>query len=273
MLAGIAAAEDAGFAAMKLNCVVMRGVNDTQVLGSDRALSRQRSHRALHRIHGRRHDQSVARRSRGAERRVDRAHRANDGRSSRSTRTIAARSPNVIAFVDGGGEIGFISSVSQPFCGDCTRARLSADGKLYTCLFAQNGYDLRTALRAGADDEALDRADRGTLAAARRPLQRTACGDARTRQDPSTSRCSRWAGERGKGRMAKKVRKTDPRDAKRAAAHGRRRRQGHGDGVQREAQRDRAFSDRGRATRCARAACARRKARSSTRRSSPARSR
>ena len=47
-------------------------------------------------------------------------------------------------FVDGGGEVGFISSVSHPFCGDCTRARLSADGRLYTCLFAANGFDLRS---------------------------------------------------------------------------------------------------------------------------------
>ena len=58
-------------------------------------------------------------------------------------------------FVDGAGEIGFISSVSNPFCGDCHRARLSADGKLYTCLFAANGTDLRTPLRAGASDAEL----------------------------------------------------------------------------------------------------------------------
>jgi cyclic pyranopterin phosphate synthase len=56
------------------------------------------------------------------------------------------------AFDDGQGEIGFISSVSEPFCGDCHRARLSADGTVYTCLFASRGTDLRTALRAGASD-------------------------------------------------------------------------------------------------------------------------
>jgi cyclic pyranopterin phosphate synthase len=56
-------------------------------------------------------------------------------------------------FEDGGGELGFISSVTQPFCGDCTRARLSSEGKLYTCLFATRGVDLRAALREGADDE------------------------------------------------------------------------------------------------------------------------
>jgi cyclic pyranopterin phosphate synthase len=58
-------------------------------------------------------------------------------------------------FDDGQGEIGFITSVSEPFCGSCTRARLSSDGKLYTCLFASAGLDLRTPLRAGASDEDL----------------------------------------------------------------------------------------------------------------------
>jgi GTP 3',8-cyclase len=55
-------------------------------------------------------------------------------------------------FDDGGGEVGFISSVSQPFCGACSRARLSSEGKFYTCLFATHGLDLRAPLRAGAGD-------------------------------------------------------------------------------------------------------------------------
>jgi GTP 3',8-cyclase len=58
-------------------------------------------------------------------------------------------------FDDGGGEIGFISSISQPFCGSCSRARLSSEGKFYTCLFATQGLDLREPLRAGAGDEEL----------------------------------------------------------------------------------------------------------------------
>jgi cyclic pyranopterin phosphate synthase len=58
-------------------------------------------------------------------------------------------------FEDGQGEIGFISSVSQPFCGDCSRARLSSDGIMYTCLFATRGTSLRDALRGGANDDAL----------------------------------------------------------------------------------------------------------------------
>jgi GTP 3',8-cyclase len=61
-------------------------------------------------------------------------------------------------YSDGSGEIGVIASVTQPFCGNCTRARLSADGKLYTCLFAVRGHDLRAVLRSGADDEELDEA-------------------------------------------------------------------------------------------------------------------
>jgi len=59
---------------------------------------------------------------------------------------------------DGGGEIGVIASVTQPFCGDCSRARLSADGMLFTCLFASEGHDLKRLIREDADD--------GTIAAA-----------------------------------------------------------------------------------------------------------
>ena len=64
-------------------------------------------------------------------------------------------------FEDGAGEVGFISSVSQPFCGACSRARLSSEGKFYTCLFATHGLDLRAALRAGASDADLLQSIRG----------------------------------------------------------------------------------------------------------------
>jgi cyclic pyranopterin phosphate synthase len=64
-------------------------------------------------------------------------------------------------FDDGGGEVGFISSVSQPFCGACSRARLSSEGRFYTCLFASEGIDLRAPLRGGADDAELLRIVRG----------------------------------------------------------------------------------------------------------------
>jgi cyclic pyranopterin phosphate synthase len=59
------------------------------------------------------------------------------------------------AYDDGAGEIGFISSVTQPFCGACSRARLSSEGVLYTCLFATHGLDLKTPLRSGASDDEL----------------------------------------------------------------------------------------------------------------------
>jgi cyclic pyranopterin phosphate synthase len=64
-------------------------------------------------------------------------------------------------FDDGGGEVGFISSISQPFCAACSRARLSSEGKFYTCLFATQGTDLRAPLRDGADDAELLRIIRG----------------------------------------------------------------------------------------------------------------
>ena len=62
---------------------------------------------------------------------------------------------NRYEFVDGQGELGFISSVSEPFCGSCTRARLSSDGQLFTCLFAAKGTDLRGPMRSGASDDEL----------------------------------------------------------------------------------------------------------------------
>jgi cyclic pyranopterin phosphate synthase len=59
-------------------------------------------------------------------------------------------------YTDGSGEIGVIASVTQPFCGDCTRARVSAEGRLYTCLFATRGHDLRALIRGGVDDATLE---------------------------------------------------------------------------------------------------------------------
>jgi GTP 3',8-cyclase len=68
-------------------------------------------------------------------------------------------------YQDGSGEIGVIASVTQPFCGDCTRARISAEGRLYTCLFAVRGHDLRALLRSGASDDELRGAIGGVWAA------------------------------------------------------------------------------------------------------------
>ena len=77
-------------------------------------------------------------------------------------------------YTDGGGEIGLISSVTQPFCGDCTRSRISAEGRLYTCLFGVRGHDLRALVRGGASDEELRDAIAGDLGQAHRPLLRAA---------------------------------------------------------------------------------------------------
>jgi len=155
VLAGIAAAERAGFAAIKLNCVVLRGVNDTQALdlvehfrGSGHIV-RFIEYMDVGTCNGW-NAEHVVPSAELLERIGARWPLAPLGRAYRGE--VAER----YAFADGGGEIGFISSVSQPFCGDCTRARLSADGKLYTCLFAQSGHDLRGPLRAGASDAELE---------------------------------------------------------------------------------------------------------------------
>ena len=148
VLNGIAAAQAAGFASLRINCVVQRGVNDGDVLalvehfrGSGHVLrfieymdvgtcngwdaTRVVPTRELHaQVHARWPLRALAPARHGE---------------------VAQRH----AFVDGGGEIGFVSSISAPFCGDCHRARVSADGKLYTCLFASTGTDLRPALRQG----------------------------------------------------------------------------------------------------------------------------
>jgi cyclic pyranopterin phosphate synthase len=72
-------------------------------------------------------------------------------------RAVGRNYPGEVArryqYLDGQGELGFISSVTEPFCGACSRARISADGTLYTCLFATNGTNLREPLRSGADDQ------------------------------------------------------------------------------------------------------------------------
>jgi cyclic pyranopterin phosphate synthase len=154
VLEGIAAAERAGFARIKLNCVVMRGVNDHQILnlvehfrGSGHIV-RFIEYMDVGTVNQWRND-AVVPSTELVERIGSRWPLMPLERNYRGE--VAQR----YRFGDGAGEIGFISSVSQPFCGDCSRARLSADGKLYTCLFARSGHDLRAPLRAGASDEEL----------------------------------------------------------------------------------------------------------------------
>lgn len=154
VLAGIAAAERAGFERIKLNCVVMRDVNDTQIID------------LLERFRGSGHivrfieymDVGTVNHWRG-ELVVPSAELAARIGARWLIEPLQPNYRGEVAeryrYADGEGEIGFISSVSHPFCGDCARARLSADGKLYTCLFARNGHDLRAPLRAGARDDEL----------------------------------------------------------------------------------------------------------------------
>ncbi|HET7161540.1 MAG TPA: GTP 3',8-cyclase MoaA [Rhodanobacteraceae bacterium] len=151
--AGIAAAERAGFTPIKINCVVMRGVNDDGVLdlvarfrGAGHVV-RFIEYMDVGTVNGWHGDRVVP----GTElvRRIDRRWPLEPLPRS------AASTSRRWRFRDGAGEIGFINSVTEPFCGGCTRARLSADGKLYTCLFAHTGHDLRALLRAGESDAAL----------------------------------------------------------------------------------------------------------------------
>jgi cyclic pyranopterin phosphate synthase len=148
VLAGLEAATAAGFTQVKLNCVVQRGLNDGEVL-SLAAFAREHGH-VLRFIEymdvGTCNGWSRERVVPSAELR-DAIHARWPLRSldPHYRGEVAAR----YAYADGGGEIGFVSSVSEPFCGDCHRARVSADGRLYTCLFAGDGHDLRPALAQG----------------------------------------------------------------------------------------------------------------------------
>jgi cyclic pyranopterin phosphate synthase len=154
VLEGIAAAEEAGLGPIKINCVVQRGVNDEGLV--DLARHFHGSGHTLRFIEymdvGTRNEWRMDEVVRSAEiierigavlplEAVDPAY---SGEVARRWR-----------YQDGGGEIGVITSVSAPFCGDCTRARLTTEGSLVTCLFADGGVDLRGPMRAGADDDAL----------------------------------------------------------------------------------------------------------------------
>jgi GTP 3',8-cyclase len=154
VLDGIAAAVDAGFSPVKLNTVVKRGVNDDGIVelaqfARERGLvARFIEYMDVGTTNGWRLDDVVP----AAEivRRIDAVLPLEPAEAS--YRGEVARRWR---YRDGSGEVGVIASVTQPFCSDCTRARLSTDGKLYTCLFAGAGHDLRALLRAGTSDEAL----------------------------------------------------------------------------------------------------------------------
>ena len=160
VLDGIQAADEAGLRPVKVNMVVKRGVNDADILPMARhfkgtgKILRYIEYMDVGNTNGWRMDDVVS--------------------ADEIVQTIGAALPLELLpenyrgevarryrYHDGSGEIGVIASVTQPFCGACTRARLSADGKLYTCLFANSGHDLRALLRAGAPDAEVERYLRG----------------------------------------------------------------------------------------------------------------
>ncbi len=154
VLAGIEAARAAGFRPLKINMVVKRGVNEDSILpmarqfrGADFAL-RFIEYMDVGNTNGWRMNdvvpaaEIIARIA--AEMPLETVPQSYRGEVARRYRHVA-----------GGGEIGVISSVTEPFCGDCTRARVSSEGRLYTCLFATDGTDLRALLRGGAGDRAI----------------------------------------------------------------------------------------------------------------------
>jgi GTP 3',8-cyclase len=155
ILEGIDAALGAGLAPLKINCVVQRGVNDHTALA---LVERFRGTNVIVRFI---EYMDVGTRNHWDPKRVVPSRELHAAVHARwPLLPLAAGYHGEVAeryaFADGQGEVGFISSVSQPFCGACTRARLSSEGLLYTCLFATHGLDLRTPLRGGADDAALE---------------------------------------------------------------------------------------------------------------------
>jgi cyclic pyranopterin phosphate synthase len=152
VLAGIEAAEEAGMSPIKINVVVQRGVNDHTVLD---LLGHFRGTPHIVRLI---EFMDVGNRNGWQVRQVVPSRELLTKIEARwPLRPVGRNYPAEVArryqYLDGAGEIGFISSVTEPFCGACSRARLSADGTLYTCLFATHGTDLREPLRNGADDE------------------------------------------------------------------------------------------------------------------------
>lgn len=155
VLKGIDAAREAGFERIKINTVIQRGVNEHSALelaehfrGTD-CIVRFIEFMDVGNINGWSPTAVVSSREIRDAIHAKYPLRPLDENYSGE---VAKR----YAYVDGSGEIGFISSVTETFCGGCTRARLSAEGKLYTCLFAHDGFDLRAPLREGASDDELD---------------------------------------------------------------------------------------------------------------------
>jgi cyclic pyranopterin phosphate synthase len=154
VLDGVAAANDAGFSQVKINMVVRRGVNDHQIVEAARHwrdtgnILRFIEFMDVGSTNGWRMDDVIP--SAEVVRRISEAYPL-EPVDPNYTGEVAER----WRYQDGAGEIGVISSVTQAFCRDCNRMRLSTEGSLYTCLFAQQGHDLKSLLRGGADDDAI----------------------------------------------------------------------------------------------------------------------
>ena len=151
VLEGIKEADNVGLHPIKINAVVQRGVNDHTIVDLARYFKgaghivRFIEYMDVGNLNGWKLDHVVP-----ADEIVERIN------AEMPLELIEANYKGEVAlryrYQDGGGEIGIIASVTRPFCGDCTRARLSTDGKLYTCLFASHGTDLRGPMRDGASD-------------------------------------------------------------------------------------------------------------------------
>ena len=161
VLDGLAAARDAGLGPVKVNAVIKRGVNDGDDLVELAEFGREHGHIVrfieymdVGTTNGWRMDDVVP-----AREIVDRIHEVwpVEPVDPAYTGEVANR----YRYQDGAGEVGVITSVTQPFCQTCTRARLSAQGELFTCLFGAQGHDLRTLVRGGASDDDIEADIRG----------------------------------------------------------------------------------------------------------------
>jgi cyclic pyranopterin phosphate synthase len=154
VLAGLATAKQAGLSPIKINAVIERGVNDDDIIPLvEFAREQGFAVRFIEYMDvGNSNNWISEKMVSGAE--VLAA--INAKYPLRPGKREDASAPSVdYEFADGGGDVGVIASVTQPFCGDCTRARLTADGKLVTCLFSSTGLDLKSPIRRGASDDEL----------------------------------------------------------------------------------------------------------------------
>lgn len=156
VLKGLFAAREIGLASIKINAVIERGVNDGDII---ELVDFARKHRFAMRFieymdvgnsNSWQSEKMMSKRE-ILETIQARYPLKEVGREEGSAPSVDYQ------FIDGGGDVGVIASVSEPFCSSCTRARLTADGKLVTCLFSNTGYDLKAMLRAGASDDEIAR--------------------------------------------------------------------------------------------------------------------